>query len=194
MVDCAECPPAKRSRTNTHRARSLVDDVDDDDDHLEWDAWWEEVHDGLGWGCADEEDVVTFRNDILPYTDTVSEDAQSHADRLVSVIQERAVVETRSLDLGLATLLVTAIVKAGRSVRHILVHTLPEHAHEWQQSQIDLHGEGGQIITTDGAHIPDRKLNARTLLIDEIGDKALQDKVTTAGGMVIIVGKVDVGA
>jgi len=137
-----------------------------------------------------DEDFVVFRNDILPHTDTAPEDARHAAAHLVSVIQDKGVVETRRLDLELATLLVDAIVQSNRSVRHILVHCLPESAREWQETKIHLHGEGGQIITDASAIIvPERKLNARTLLIDEIGNQTLQDKVTAAGGMVVVVKK-----
>lgn len=178
--------PAKRSRVAARTLRS---------EEREWDEWWEEVHDGLGWGDGlgnDEdgepvdEDFVMFRNDILPDTDTASAETRRVAEQMASVIQTKGVVQTRHLDLELATLLVNALVQSDRSVRHILVHCLPESAHEWREANIHLHGEGGQIIT-DASGIPERKLNARTLLIDEIGNQALQDKVTAAGGIVVVV-------
>jgi len=187
-------PPAKRSRVAARTLKS---------EEREWDEWWEEVHDGLGWGDGfgnDEdgepvdEDFVMFRNDILPDTDTASAETRRVAEQMASVIQTKAVVDLElHLDLELATLLVNALVQSNRSVRHILVHCLPESAHEWREANIHLHGEGGQIITDASGSsmhidtIPERKLNARTLLIDEIGNQALQDKVTAAGGIVVVV-------
>lgn len=208
MAECIEFdfPAAKRSRVSRSvpghggvaKARAEREIAEPEREIAEWDAWWEEVHDGLGWGdgFGNDDDgeplyegLVIFRNDILPYTDTdaADEEAKRDAARLVSVIADKGVVETRTLDLHSVTLLVTAIVKSGRSVRHILVHALPEHAHDWQQTQIHLHGEGGQIITDTSLPIPQRKLNERTLLIDEIGNASLQDSVKDAGGMVVVV-------
>ncbi len=174
-------------------------------EQAEWDAFWDLCHEGLGadWGDGmgnDEdgeplhEDFVTFRNDVLPDTDTASADTRHAAAQLASVIQDKGVVETRRLDLELATLLVEGIVKAKRSVRHIIVRSRPESVREWLDTNIHLHGEGGQVIADASGSsmhidaISDRKLNSRTLLIDEVGDKSLQDKVTAAGGMVVVVG------
>ena len=183
-------PPAKRSR------------VASKSEEREWDEWWEEVHDGLGWGDGfgnDEdgepvdENFVIFRNDILQPQPTASAETRRVAEQMVSVIETKGVVQARHLDLELATLLVDALVQSNRSVRHILVHCLPESAHEWREANIHLHGEGGQIITDASGYamdidtIPERKLNARTLLIDETGNQALKDKVAAAGGIVVVV-------
>lgn len=121
--------------------------------------------------------------------------AAAGAAGVVSVVDGR-VVKTRlscpAERAGFVSALVNDIVRAGRSVRHIIVLADMEHTREWLDSRIDQHGEGGKIISSPGSTtVPSRLLNERTLLIDEVDDVNLQAVVLGAGGMAIAVSFTD---
>jgi hypothetical protein len=182
--ECLEEPAAKRGRFGAGAGAEAVQEYEDA---------WLEMHEGLGWGDGfGDEEVVMFRNDILPYTDTVPAHIAHQTSEIVSVI-DSTVVRTKieNLNTEFVAALVDLIVARGRSVRHILVNSHADHTGEWLESSIDLHGEGGQVVSGPSAQvletIPERKLNARTLLIDELDNKSLQEKVVAVGGMVVVV-------
>ena len=153
-----------------------------------------DAFDGLGWGDGfgyDEdgepmhEGFVMFRNDVLPDTDTIAQRIHDLADTFVG--DDGCVVRAGSGEDAflISCVLVRKFVLSGRSVRHIIVHALPDDYSEWNATDIHHHGEGGKIITAATDHLPDRILNSRTLLIDERNDVGLQDRIRSAGGMVV---------
>lgn len=175
--------------TTVAAATAAEDDFDGD---VRWDSQWE----GLGMGFFDDTDsdgdLLTFRNDILCDLNVVPEDLRRGAADVISVTDGR-VVRTKlsstadGAGFGFVSALVNHIVRAGRSVRHILVLADMEHTQEWLDSRIDQHGEGGKVMSSPDATIPPRLLNERTLLIDEMDDANLQAVVLAAGGMAVAV-------